>query len=88
MTTEVITVQTNSALLHCLDTLASSLDKPRDDLIESAIKSYLDLQAWQLEKVQAGIDAANQGHVIPHEHVMAEMDALIQEQIKRHESRV
>lgn len=88
MTTEAFTVRTESEIVHRLDQLASRLDRSRNYLVNQAIKEYLDLHAWQIEKIQEGIEAAEQGHTIPHEDVMAEMDNLIQEQIDRHEGRL
>lgn len=85
MTTEAFTVRTEPEIMHRLDKLVSRLDRSRNDLVNQAIKEYLDLHAWQIEKTQEGIEAADRGHTIPHEDVMAEMDALIQEQIERHE---
>jgi predicted transcriptional regulator len=87
MTTEAFTVRTEADIVQRLDNLATRLDRSRNYLVNQAIKEYLDLHAWQIEKIQEGIEAADRGQTIPHEEVMAEMDALIQEQIKRHESR-
>jgi len=87
MTTEAFTVLTEADIVQRLDNLATRLDRSRNYLVNQAIKEYLDLHAWQIEKIQEGIEAADRGQTIPHEEVMAEMDALIQEQIKRHESR-
>jgi predicted transcriptional regulator len=87
MTTEAFTVRADSDVVHRLDHLATRLDRSRNYLVNQAIKEYLELHAWQIEKIQEGIEAADRGQTIPHEEVMAEMDALIQEQIDRHESR-
>lgn len=87
MTTEAFTVRTESEIVNRLDNLASRLDRSRNYLVNQAIKEYLDLHAWQIEKIQEGIEAADRGELIPHEDVMAEMDALIEEKIKAHEGR-
>ncbi|MBS1214236.1 MAG: putative transcriptional regulator [Proteobacteria bacterium] len=85
MTTEAFTVRTDIETANRLDKLASRLDRSRNYLVNQAIKEYLDLHAWQIEKIQEGIEAADRGRLIPHEDVMAEMDALIQEHVDRHE---
>jgi predicted transcriptional regulator len=87
MTTEAFTVRTESEIVNRLDKLASRLDRSRNYLVNQAIKEYLDFHAWQIEKIQEGIKAADRGELIPHEDVMAEMDALIEEKIKAHEGR-
>lgn len=87
MSTEAFTIRADSETVHRLDALASRLDRSRNELINQAIAEYLDLHTWQIDKIQRGIDAANRGEVIPHEDVMAEMDALIQERIERHQGR-
>jgi predicted transcriptional regulator len=87
MTTEAFTVRTDSETVHRLDVLASRLDRSRNYLVNQAIKEYLELHGWQVEKIQEGIAAADRGHTIPHEEVMAEMEALIQEHINRYEGR-
>ncbi|MGH8614748.1 MAG: CopG family ribbon-helix-helix protein [Gammaproteobacteria bacterium] len=87
MTTEAFTVRTDSETAHRLDQLASRLERSRNYLVNQAIKEYLDLHAWQIEKIQEGIEAADRGELTAHEDVMAEMDALIEEKIKAHEGR-
>lgn len=87
MTMEALTVRSDSETIHRLDALASHLDRSRNYLVKRAIKEYLELHAWQIEKIQEGIEAADLRKLIPHEDVMAEMDDLIQTQIDRHEGR-
>ena len=87
MTTEAFTVRAEADIVQRLDHLATRLDRSRNYLVNQAIKEYLDLHAWQIEKIQEGIEAAKRGQTVPHGEVMAEMDALIQQQIERHESR-
>ncbi len=77
MATETFTVRTEPSIVHQLDNLAESLDRPRDDLINQAIKQYLETHAWQVEKISQGIAAADRGEVIAHDDVMCEMAELI-----------
>ncbi len=41
---------------------------------------YLDLQAWQVEGIKAAQRSLEDGEGIPHEQVMAELDAIVEEQ--------
>jgi predicted transcriptional regulator len=88
MTVEAFTVRAEPDIMQRLDHLAARLDRSRNYLVNQAIREYLDLHAWQIEKTQEGIEAANRGQLTPHEEVMAEMDALIQESIDRREDRL
>jgi predicted transcriptional regulator len=59
MTTEAFTVRTDSETATRLDKLASRLDRSRNYLVNQAIKEYLELHAWQIEKIQEGIEGAD-----------------------------
>ena len=72
MTTEAFTVRTDGETAHRLNALASRLDRSRNYLVNQALKEYLEAHAWQIEKIQEGIEAADSGQVIAHEEVMAE----------------
>ncbi|BBA34049.1 putative transcriptional regulator [Methylocaldum marinum] len=87
MTTEAFTVRTDGETVKRLDQLAAQLDRSRNYLVNQAIQEYLKLHAWQIQKIEAGIAAADRGDVIPHEDVMGEMDALIEEKIRAFEDR-
>ena len=84
MSTEAFTVRTDSMTAQRLDTLAARLDRSRNYLVNQAIKDYLAVHAWQVEKTLEGIQAADRGEVIDHDAVMDEMDALIQGLIEAH----
>jgi predicted transcriptional regulator len=87
MTIEASTVRTDGETVKRLDRLAAQLDRSRNYLVNQAIQEYLELHAWQIQKIEAGIAAADRGDVIPHEDVMSEMDALIEEKIRAFEDR-
>jgi len=78
MSTEVFTVHTDIVTAQQLDSLAARLDRSRNFLVNQAIKDYLAVHAWQIEKTLEGIQAADRGEVIDHDAVMDEMDTLIQ----------
>ena len=61
MTTAAFTIRTDSHILERLDLLAKQLDRSRNYLANQALEEFLELQAWQIGKVQAGIAAAERG---------------------------
>ncbi len=60
-----------------LDQLAKSMNCSRNSVINQAIDQYLDLQAWQVEAIQKGIDAANRGDLISHHQIMSRIEAKL-----------
>lgn len=55
------TVRLDETTLGALDKLAEKTERSRNWLVAKAIEDYLALNAWQLEKIEAGIAAANRG---------------------------
>ena len=82
MATEAFTVRTESEIAHQLNNMASSLDRSRNYLVNQAIKEYLDAHAWQIEKINQGITAADRDKLTDHDQVMQEMDDLIERKSK------
>ena len=78
MATEAFTVRAESDIVHQLDDMAGSLDRSRNYLVNQAIKEYLASHAWQIEKINQGIAAADRGEVVAHDQVMQEMEDLIE----------
>lgn len=78
MATEAFTVRTEHDTVQKLDLMADSLDRSRNYLVNQAIKEYLQAHAWQIEKITQGIVAADRGELVDHDHVMKEMEAVIE----------
>ncbi|HTQ87300.1 MAG TPA: hypothetical protein VMI93_13875 [Candidatus Solibacter sp.] len=57
--------------VSALDRLADSMERDRTYVLSEAVKSYLELQSWQLEQIQAGIAEADARKVVPHRKVKA-----------------
>jgi len=57
--------------------LAGLLDRPSEDLVNQALRQYLETHAWQIEKISQGIAVADRGEVMAHDDVMYEMVELI-----------
>jgi len=78
MTTEAFTVNAEAELVHQLDHLADSLARSRNDVVNQALKEYLEQHVWQIEKITQGIAAADRGELVDHDDVMSEMENLIE----------
>lgn len=66
---EPITIRT--AKVSEIDALASAMDRSRNYVVNQAIEQYLEANAWQVERITAGIEAAQSGNVQPAEEVFA-----------------
>jgi predicted transcriptional regulator len=71
MTTEAFSVRADSKKVKKLDRLAEQQDRSRNYLVNQAIDQYLELLAWQDERIKEGIKAADDGRFASD----AEMDA-------------
>ncbi len=66
MTTEsAFTVRVKAKRLKLLDKLALTLDRSRNYLVNQAIDNFLDIQDWQIQKIEEGIKAADKGDFVP-----------------------
>jgi predicted transcriptional regulator len=77
MTEGVFTVRIPPEKQRQLDALAQVLDRSRNWVVSDAIDQYLDVQAWQIEQIQHGVEEADRGELVPHEEVRAEARAKI-----------
>ena len=53
------TIRIDEDVLRALDELAEKTDRSRTWLVNQAVQDYVALNAWQLEKIESGIAAAN-----------------------------
>ena len=72
MTTEAFSVRADPKKVRKLDKLAAQQDRSRNYLVNQAIDQYLELLAWQDERIKDGIRAADAGRFASD----AEMDAI------------
>jgi predicted transcriptional regulator len=56
-----LTVRLDDATLLALDRLAERTDRSRSSLIVQAVEEYIALNAWQIDKIETGITAADRG---------------------------
>jgi RHH-type rel operon transcriptional repressor/antitoxin RelB len=52
-----------------LDALAATMSRNRSDLIGDAIRSYLDVQRWQIDEIQHSLKEADDGDFASPEEV-------------------
>ena len=64
-----VTFELGDETLQALDRLAEQTERSRDDLVSQAVEDYLDLQAWQIDKIRAGIAAAELGDFASEEEI-------------------
>ena len=72
MTTEAFSVRADRKKVRKLDKLAAQQDRSRNYLVNQAIDQYLELLAWQDERIKEGIKAADAGRFASD----VEMDAI------------
>jgi predicted transcriptional regulator len=82
MTTEAFTVRADTETVKRLDELAAQMDRSRNYLVNQAIKEYLELHAWQLGKIEAGIAAAERGELVLHDEVFNELRASLEKRVR------
>jgi len=61
MDKSVITFRLDREKKEALDRLASQMDRDRSYLLNEAVSTYLETQAWQLEQIRAGVEEADRG---------------------------
>lgn len=69
MTTESFTVRTDKKKVKKLDAIAARLDRSRNYIVNEAINSLLELEAWQTKRTLEGIAAAARGEFASDEEV-------------------
>jgi predicted transcriptional regulator len=55
------TVRLDEAVLRDLDRLAERTERSRNWLVSQAVQEYVNVNAWQLERIEEGIAAADRG---------------------------
>lgn len=76
-TNNTITIRTSSEILAALGKLAESMDRPRNWVIEAALRSYLETQAWQVEGITEALGSLDRGEFVSHEDVVSHLDKLL-----------
>lgn len=67
--TGMLTLRISKQLKQQLDLLAKGTKRTKTYHAAAALEEYVERQAWQVEAIQQGIAAADQGRLIAHEEV-------------------
>ena len=78
--TAAFTIRLDDEKLAKLDALAADMDRSRSWIAAKAIESYVELNAWQIEQIKAGIAEADRGEFATEEELDA-IEAEIQAKI-------
>lgn len=80
--TAAFTIRLDDETLAKLDALAVDTDRSRNWLAAKAIESYVELNAWQIEQIKAGLAEADRGEFVSEADLDA-IEAEIQAKIDR-----
>ena len=67
----LLSVRVTEELAGRLENLARALDRSKSYLAAQAIEEFVALQEWQVEAIQEGITAVEQGEVVDHAEAVA-----------------
>ena len=74
MKTVTIYASISEQLDRDLDTLAAATGRSKSWLVAEALRSYVAAEKEFVEAVEHGIEAANQGRLVDHDAVVAELE--------------
>ncbi|MGO4283821.1 CopG family ribbon-helix-helix protein [Bosea sp. TAB14] len=80
--TAAFTIRLDDEVLAKLDALAADTDRSRSWLATKAIETYVELNAWQVEQIKAGLAEADRGEFVTEADLDA-IEAEIQAKIDR-----
>ncbi|HEV7324704.1 MAG TPA: CopG family ribbon-helix-helix protein [Bosea sp. (in: a-proteobacteria)] len=69
--TAAFTIRLDDETLAKLDALAADTDRSRNWLVAKAIQDYVELNAWQIQRIKEGIAQADRGEFATEEEVEA-----------------
>ncbi len=72
--TTLISVRVRPELSARLEKLAVSVDRSKSYLAAEAIEDYLDLHEWQIQAIEEGIVAVDQGDTVSFESIKTEWE--------------
>lgn len=81
--TAAFTIRLDDEMLAKLDALAADTDRSRNWIAAKAIEAYVELNAWQVEQIKAGLAEADRGEFVTEadlDAIEAEIQAKIDQQ--------
>jgi predicted transcriptional regulator len=76
--TAIVTVKLGAELKAKLDALARSTRRSKSAIAAEAIVAYLDLNAWQIAEIEAGIAEHNAGETVSDQEAAARYERLLE----------
>ena len=73
--TEPITVRAAKQVVSEIDALVAAMGRSRNDIVNQALRQYLETNAWQIARIKAGLAAARKGRVRPAKTVFSDIAA-------------
>jgi predicted transcriptional regulator len=73
--TEPITVRAGKEIVSAIDALAAATDRSRNYVVNQALEQYVAANAWQIERIKAGLAAADEGRVRSADEVFGDIAA-------------
>jgi predicted transcriptional regulator len=73
--TAPITVRADQGTIDEIDALALAMDLSRNDIVNKALRQFIEANAWQAERIKTGITDTRSGRVHAAEEVFAEIAA-------------
>lgn len=72
MTTKAFSLRLPEETENKLELLAKSTGRTKSFIALSAIEEYIDLQSWQVEAIQEGLEQIKKGEVVSHDEIEKE----------------
>lgn len=66
---EVLTIRLEGEIKEKLEKIAKATDRSKSYIASKAIIDYIDLNEWEIQAIQKGIEQANSGQVISHKKI-------------------
>jgi predicted transcriptional regulator len=64
-----LTLRLDEATITALDDLSRATARSRDAILTDAVRDYVDVQAWQAERIRAGLAAADRGDFVDEQEI-------------------
>ena len=71
----VLTTRIPERLKRDLERLAENTHRAKSWLVTDALQNYVDLNRWQIEAIQIGLESAKAGRIVKHEDVEDWLDS-------------
>lgn len=74
---KVLSVRLSARTAGELEALSRRVDRPQARLLREAVESFLDRETYAIARIEAAIEQADRGEVVPHDEVMAAAQRII-----------